>query len=551
MRGNFHLASEIDTTGMTGTNSAAPPLQLPGATSSSHFDATRDSSLQLQTSPLQSSQVETPLRPEQESGGRRTAIVAFLISTIVHTTLLILLALYTLAVVVPVRLQIKAAQGPPVEDVVLEQAAPMDAQSMTDMPSLAERPETVTIAVAEPTQIQSPISEVAQSDRVPSAVGLKQAVVGASSNVASRLQLPSGGGLGGRTPEGRSRLGQQFGATAASEQAVENALTWLANHQRRDGSWSFNLELEPCNGRCGNSRNAGETPTPATGATGLALLAFMGAGYTQHEGKYDTVIRDGLYYLRSAGAESEYGIDWQQGSMYGHGIALLAVAESLSMSRREGFEEGDSDLRDLTTRGMNFTVRAQHEPSGSWGYGPGQPGDTTITGWQVLSLIATRRNKIPLPYYTLRNAHRFLLKMAREGTYEFGYRSPSPEPTMTAIGVTMMLYLGHSPYEIAMQNALDGIAARGPLPNNLYHNYYATLALHHSRHHGWNAWNTRLRDGLVATQATNGHEAGSWHFKDRYGDQGGRLYSTAMAAMILEVYYRYMPLYGEVEQFPL
>ena len=32
-------------------------------------------------------------------------------------------------------------------------------------------------------------------------------------------------------------------------------------------------------------------------------------------------------------------------------------------------------------------------------------------------------------------------------------------------------------------------------------------------------------------------------FKEKYGNVGGRLYTTAMAVMILEVYYRYMPLF--------
>jgi hypothetical protein len=53
-----------------------------------------------------------------------------------------------------------------------------------------------------------------------------------------------------------------------------------------------------------------------------------------------------------------------------------------------------------------------------------------------------------------------------------------------------------------------------------------------------------MRDYLVSTQSANSHEAGSWHFPDPYGDKGGRLYNTAMAIMILEVYYRHMPLYG-------
>jgi hypothetical protein len=61
-----------------------------------------------------------------------------------------------------------------------------------------------------------------------------------------------------------------------------------------------------------------------------------------------------------------------------------------------------------------------------------------------------------------------------------------------------------------------------------------------------------MRDYLVKSQATDGHEAGSWYFDESHASHGGRLYTTAMATMTLEVYYRYMPLYQEsfVDQTP-
>ncbi|WP_146598128.1 prenyltransferase/squalene oxidase repeat-containing protein [Novipirellula aureliae] len=538
------MATDTDMTGTTATGDPAlqtagaairpdaPPIAQPNA----------ESSLKA-VSPLQAE------KPTRAAGGPGT--IALLVSAIVHTLLLIVLALLSYHVGSAGRLHLDARRGPASADVTFESAIEEHDSSTSTAMSLAEQMETVTIAPAEPSMVSSPLENHANAEKTTDSTEVRTAISASASSQSLSRRLPSGGGLGGRTPTGRTRLGQKYGATAESEQAVERALAWLANHQRRDGSWSFNLELDPCNGRCSHSREPGDTPTPSTAATGLALLAFLGAGYTQHEGKYDKVVKDGLYYLRDVATESEFGLDWQQGSMYGHGIALLALAEALSMSRREGFEDGDTDLRYLTDRGVRFTERAQHYFSGSWGYVPGSPGDTTLTGWQVLSLVAARRSKVTVYQKTFSDAHRFLLEMAPKGEFEFGYRMPKPEPTTTAIGLTLMLYLGHSPYEAPMEESLSKLAKRGPLPNNIYHNYYGTLALHHSRHHGWNEWNRKLRDSLVKTQATVGHEAGSWHFKDHFGDVGGRLYTTAMAAMILEVYYRYMPLYEEIEDFPL
>ncbi len=81
--------------------------------------------------------------------------------------------------------------------------------------------------------------------------------------------------------------------------------------------------------------------------------------------------------------------------------------------------------------------------------------------------------------------------------------------------------------------------------NHMYFNYYASQALYHTGGKGWERWNSRMREYLVNSQATAGHEAGSWYFQDQHGQVGGRLYTTAMAVMILEVYYRFLPLYED------
>ena len=362
--------------------------------------------------------------------------------------------------------------------------------------------------------------------------------------------LLGGGSMSARTPEGRRTMGKRYGATAESEAAVEKALRWLANHQRRDGSWSFDLKLAPCEGRCRHGKREGEnTATPSTAATGLALLAFLGAGHTPQRGEYRETVSQGLYYLRAVAVEAEFGYDWQQsGSMYGHGIAMMALAEALGMTKLE--DRFDSDLLHHVDRGALFTSAAQHA-NGSWGYTPGRPGDTTLTGWQLLSLVGARRAGIRLRSDIFSRTREFLLSVRDAPDYDFGYNSPEPEPTTTAIGLALMMYLGQTPGNTSFDQSVDRMAQRGPTLTNVYHDYYATLALHHWRHSEWDAWNQKLRDHLVNTQATSGHEAGSWHFKDEHGDVGGRLYTTAMSALILEVYYRFLPLYEMPAEFPL
>lgn len=503
--------------------------------------------------PIQSeaadSETDAAGKPLNRKPGREVAPwVPFLVSFILHTTALITLALVTYQIRGRDGRGLTARQSKDVSVVIpLETIA---TESESDTPNVAELVETsiaIRFAASDASSLSSPFERTALA--MESEIGnLPADIVEAIGGKPSPLSRLPGGGLSGRTPEQRMLLGEKYGASSPSEHAVDEALEYLANHQRRDGSWSFNLELEPCGGQCRHSGNS-ESPAPSTGATGLALLAFLGAGHTHTgDGPYTETVRRGIYYLRDTAAETTAGYDLQKGSMYGHGIAMMALSEALAMTAAD--DPKSSDLYQMVELGTRFTCNAQHT-GGSWGYVPGKPGDTTVTGWQVLSLVAAKRSRVPIHTNTLSDAKKFVLSTRNDDDYWFGYKGPPGEPTTTAIGLTLMLYLGDTPDRSAMRMALDALADRGPMLNNIYHDYYATLALHHARHHGWDAWNKRLRDHLVASQEKEGHEKGSWHFDERWGNVGGRIYTTAMCALTLETYYRYLPLYEPIEEFRL
>jgi hypothetical protein len=91
------------------------------------------------------------------------------------------------------------------------------------------------------------------------------------------------------------------------------------------------------------------------------------------------------------------------------------------------------------------------------------------------------------------------------------------------------------------------VARPDPSQLNFYYWYYATLALHHQQNtndaaaQAWQAWNSALTTVLLDTQVASGPDAGSWHPNTVWGGYGGRVYTTAVAALSLEVYYRYAP----------
>jgi hypothetical protein len=117
------------------------------------------------------------------------------------------------------------------------------------------------------------------------------------------------------------------------------------------------------------------------------------------------------------------------------------------------------------------------------------------------------------------------------------------------------MYLGWKRDNPALQRGVQWLSRRGPSASNMYYNYYATQVMRHWEGEQWKNWNQQMRDQLIHSQAKQGHEEGSWFTGggDHGAPTGGRLYCTAMAAMILEVYYRHMPIYRmrSVEQdFP-
>ena len=50
----------------------------------------------------------------------------------------------------------------------------------------------------------------------------------------------------------------------------------------------------------------------------------------------------------------------------------------------------------------------------------------------------------------------------------------------------------------------------------------------------------------MTIQRKQGASAGSWPANGVWGGYGGEVYSTAMATLNLEVYYRYLPIYQQL-----
>lgn len=345
-----------------------------------------------------------------------------------------------------------------------------------------------------------------------------------------------GGGLQGRNPKSRAAIAAARGGTPQSEQAVEAGLRWIVAHQNRyDGSWSFQQSCQQC-------RHDGRSQSD-NAATGLSLMALLGAGYTHKQGPYQQSVQMGLDALLryQSKRKSEFGgpfVDVSAAGMYTHAIATIAVADACAMT-------GDRSLEPSLKLAHQYILNAQHR-GGGWRYRPNSRGDMLVTGWQVLALKSLQRCGIDTPKEVWQRTMAFVdsLEISDATAYRYHFSEPRSRDVPTAVGLLNQMYLRWPIDRQALDRGASNLIDRRVSRNDIYFNFYTTLLLHHLQHDGWDHWNTEVRERLIKTQATRGHESGSWHFKHQHGDVGGRLYTTAMAVMTLEVYYRYSPLFG-------
>ncbi len=349
---------------------------------------------------------------------------------------------------------------------------------------------------------------------------------------------------GDRTSENRGAVIRARGGSPEAEAAVQAALKWLAANQSADGRWE---SARHGGGRemhvLGQDRE-GAGAKADTAMTGLALLAFLGAGNTHLDGKYKDNVKRGLEYLLTEQASDGNlgGHSEKFAFMYSHGIATLALSEAYAMTR-------DRRLLAPLQSAIGYTVSSQHPTTGGWRYQPADQGDTSQLGWQLMALKSAELAGIPIPDATRNGMHRFLTNVTsgdHGGLAAYRPRERASRP-MTAEALVCRQFLGLARENPACNEAGDYVL--GELPSgdriNLYYWYYATLGMYQLQGEHWRQWNTALTKTLIERQNTAGKLAGSWDPDCIWAGYGGRVYSTSMAALSLEVYYRYLPLYGE------
>ncbi|QDU69614.1 prenyltransferase/squalene oxidase repeat-containing protein [Engelhardtia mirabilis] len=377
-----------------------------------------------------------------------------------------------------------------------------------------------------------------------------------------------GGGKTGGRRSGRKKVGKGV------EKALLAGLEWLKDHQSEDGHWDADDFPVECDKEPPYSDGEGSA-LHDVGLTGLALLAFLGFGDTMNDGQYHETIRSGISWLQKQQDRSTGLIGEQTASnfIYNHAIAALALCEAQ-------YGAPNPILKKSAQNAVNYIHRARN-PYSAWRYQvpPDNTNDTSVTGWMVFALSAAQDAKLNVETDAYRGSLSWFDEVTdpttgRTGYTQIGEGSARPRhlqefykaeytEALTAVSVLCRVFIANILNEpIKDDDRQKELVERGielmmeHLPewsedgslNDMYYWYYASYALYQLSEQyssAWTKWEKALSDALLPSQRTSPPcFEGSWDPIGPWGHEGGRVYSTAIGVLCLEVYFRYGKVLG-------
>jgi len=303
--------------------------------------------------------------------------------------------------------------------------------------------------------------------------------------------------------------------------ALKSTIQWLASVQEPSGRW--------------DTASLGGKREYDMALNGLALLAFTRNPDTT--GKNPAVIDRAVKYLVSCQNDAGFFGEASEGMMYNQGIVTLALLEAYANGR-------DPSLKPHLDRALAF-IRKQQLGSGGWGYSnrPDITANTSVSVWQLQALLLSARLGWDDQKNSLRKGLIWLNSMI-DDKGQFGYDSPKDSPegkiTLTAMGAMCMFMAPETegPYkkEILMR-LKQTLMASGKETGlrDFYRCYFRAAAFKASGTEQHDRMLADLQHSLLPLQDNSGKQAGSWSPNDRWGPVGGRIYSTSVAALTLEM----------------
>ncbi len=363
------------------------------------------------------------------------------------------------------------------------------------------------------------------------------------------------------------------------------SLEWFCDHQGPEGQWSakdydshtlrlraahtHNLEWVKPGQEGGDTCDDGMDNDADVPWTALTLLCFLGSGHVHTDGQYKSYVAKGLNYLRSKQGSSGLIGGGHSSYAHNHAVATMALCEAFALS-------GDADLKPAAQKATEYLLAAQSKESG-WRYGfdDGQA-DTQMTSWCVMAVKSAQVAGLEGDFAKFwAGIHKYLDSASADiqGNYRTGYMpgnagGSSPRlrsaadwvshPDSDAVNIAVRLLSGDKKWtpkskELKSQAALilKDLPEWQDKKVDMAYLYFGTLGLHQiGDKKDFEAWKAPLLKALLENQR-GWHEKdkdtfeavldefGSWDAIDAWHAWGGRVGTTAMATLCLQVVARY------------
>jgi hypothetical protein len=424
-----------------------------------------------------------------------------------------------------------------IEEIEVIEEITLEPQEVEVEPVETEEPieEEVVEIIEEPVEsLDDNMEEVVDliSDEVSNVQDISNlATLGLSGGASGASGLPSG--YSKRTGPNKNKALRSGGGGRNTEGAVDAALKWLAEHQEPNGSWDA-MKYE-------GGSNAD------LAITGLALLPLLGAGHNEMSGQYKDTVRIGIKYLNSELDKLEGNYKGQGfHNNYGNAIVLMALAETSIF--------GSSDRTQKHAEGIAKQFLDQYSGKG-WNYSSGGD-DFSVSGWVILGLKSAKAAGLycmdtPEAKKMFEGYKDWTANVMTDPKTGKGYYKPgSARLSMSWVGMFQKQFLGFDRYDPFLVKASEKLieeVKKGSLVGtdkvgDVYQIYYATLSAFQQQDDVWKAWNPAMKHTLIGAQHRGDPRqlGGSWDpTKGHTGHKVGRVGTTAMFALCLEVYYRY------------
>ena len=299
--------------------------------------------------------------------------------------------------------------------------------------------------------------------------------------------------------------------------AVKEALGWLRDRQTVDGRWT-----DP-------------------GATGAAILPFVGSGETHQNGASRESVRAGLDALR-AGQETDGALApaASPAQLRDHAVAGLALVESFAMTDSRA-------LKEPAQRTVAYALKTR-TPGQAWSRTTaGGEIDIETTGFMVMLLKSAQVSGLDVDAAALHEAVAALDRLTDPATGRIDASSDAGATAMsgdaaTAIGLLARLYDRRTAKgDPVVARAIESMAARPPSADtpDLACWYFGTLAMFQVGGEPWEKWFAAVRDAVLGRTDAAAARAAWWDAVGASAPEPDRVWATSLSCLCAEVVGRY------------